>query len=45
MWLEEEKSLSLKLEQVKKNKIAGAAFWKLGFERDTIWDTIIKYVN
>ena len=45
MWLEEEKSLSLKLEQVKKNKLAGAAFWKLGFERDSIWDTIIKYVN
>lgn len=45
MWQEEEKSLSLKLEQVKKNKLAGAAFWKLGFERDSIWDTIIKYVN
>lgn len=45
MWLEEEKSLSLKLDQVKKNKLAGAAFWKLGFERDAIWDTIIKYVN
>ena len=45
MWQEEEKSLALKLEQVKKNKLAGAAFWKLGFERDSIWDTIIKYVN
>ena len=45
MWLEEEKSLSQKLELVKKQKLAGASFWKLGFEKDSIWDTIIKYVN
>lgn len=45
MWLEDEKSLALKLEQVKKQKLGGASFWKLGFEKDSIWDTIIKYVN
>lgn len=45
MWLEEEKSLALKLELVKKYKLAGASFWKLGFEKNSIWDTIIKYVN
>lgn len=45
MWLEEEKSIAQKLELVKKYKLAGASFWKLGFEKNSIWDTIIKYVN
>ena len=27
------------------NKLAGAAFWKLGFENSSVWDTVIKYLN
>lgn len=45
VWLEDAKSLALKLEVMKSNNLAGAAFWKLGFETDSIWDTIIKYTN
>lgn len=37
IWLEEETSLKKKLEVVKKNDVAGVAFWKLGFERPATW--------
>jgi len=40
IWLEEETSLEKKLEVVKSNKVAGVAFWKLGFERAVTWTTI-----
>lgn len=40
IWLEEETSLGRKLALVNKNKVAGAAFWKLGFERAVTWSTI-----
>lgn len=40
IWLEEETSLEKKLEVVKKNEVAGVAFWKLGFERAVTWKTI-----
>ncbi len=45
MWVENEKSLEEKLKVMKKHKLAGAAYWKLGLERPSAWDTIIKYVN
>ena len=40
IWLEEETSLKKKMEVVKNNKVAGVAFWKLGFERAVTWTTI-----
>lgn len=45
VWLEDSSSLEKKLELVQSNSLAGAAYWKLGFETSDIWDTIIKYVN
>lgn len=45
IWLEEETSLKKKLEVVKKNKCAGVAFWKLGFERAVTWSTIKQVWN
>ena len=45
IWIENETSLEEKLKVMKDNSLAGAAYWKLGFERTTAWDTIIKYVN
>ena len=40
IWLEEETSLTKKLEAVLPEKVAGVAFWKLGFERAVTWKTI-----
>lgn len=40
IWLEEETSLKKKLGVVKKEKAAGVAFWKLGFERAATWTMI-----
>ncbi len=45
VWLEDTSSLEKRLELVDDNKIAGAAFWKLGFENSEYWDTVIKYIN
>lgn len=45
VWIEDAASLEKKLQVMKSNKLAGASFWKLGFETDSIWDTIIKYTN
>lgn len=45
IWVENEISLEEKLKVMKHNNLAGAAYWKLGLERPSAWDTIIKYVN
>lgn len=45
IWLEEEESIQVKLNVMDANGIAGVAEWKLGFERDSIWDTIETYTN
>jgi len=44
-WVENEESLEMKLKVMKEHELAGAAYWKLGLERPSAWDTIIKYVN
>ena len=45
VWLEDGTSLEKRLQLVDDNKLAGAAFWKLGFENSSIWDTVIKYLD
>ena len=39
------KSIGEKLDVMKNNHLAGASFWKLGYEKNTIWDTIAEYMN
>ena len=45
IWLEDTASLEKRLELMTSSNLAGASFWKLGFENDATWDTIIKYIN
>ena len=45
MWLEEEKSYEEKLKAVFSEPIAGVAAWKLGLEKNSIWNVIAKYVT
>lgn len=45
IWLEEEKSLEEKLKVITENNVAGIASWKLGLEKSSVWNVILKYVN
>ena len=45
IWLEEERSIEEKAKLIKEYGLAGIASWRLGYERDEIWDVILKYVN
>lgn len=45
IWLEEDESMTKKLELIDKYDLAGVAAWKLGLEYDDIWDLIDKYVD
>lgn len=43
IWIEDEKSLEKKLDIMKNENLAGAAYWKLGLEKNSVWSTIDKY--
>lgn len=43
IWMEDEQSLEEKMKLIPKYSLAGAAEWKLGFERATVWDIIARY--
>ena len=45
IWIEDASSLEKKLTVMDHYGLAGGAFWKLGMEDSSIWDTIIKYIN
>lgn len=49
MWMEDEKSIELKLQTIFRDfdgkKIAGVSGWKLGLQKDSIWNVIQKYTN
>lgn len=45
VWLEDAQSAEARLKLVEENSLAGASFWRLGFETSDIWDTIIKYIH
>lgn len=40
VWLEDERSIGLKMDLIKKYDIAGVACWKLGFEPAKLWDEV-----
>lgn len=45
MWLEDEESIELKAALIREYNLAGIAGWKLGLERQDVWDVILRYVN
>ena len=45
IWVENEASMEPRLSLMKDRGLAGASFWKLGLEKSSIWDIIIKYIN
>ena len=40
LWMEEERSIGLKMDLIKKYDLTGVACWKLGFEPAELWDEI-----
>lgn len=41
IWMEEERSLGLKLKLIDEYELAGVACWKLGLEPSSVWDVIV----
>lgn len=41
IWIEDERSLKLKLDAVSAHSLAGIAFWKLGMEDQVVWTSVI----
>ena len=45
IWLENEASLEEKLKLVQQYELGGAAAWKLGFERASVWAIMEEYTS
>lgn len=45
VWLEDERSIQVKLNIMDKYGIGGVASWRLGYEKSVIWDEIAAYLN
>jgi len=45
VWLEEERSISAKLDLVIYHELAGAAGWRKGLERPAIWGVLAEYLR
>ena len=40
IWMEDAKSLKLKMDVMKSEQLAGSAYWKLGYETDDVWSVL-----
>lgn len=45
MWIEDEKSISVKLNVMNAKEIAGVATWRLGYGTSGVWELLKLYVN
>ncbi len=45
IWLEDAQSIEEKLKLIKEHNLAGVASWRIGWEKQQIWDLILQYVN
>ena len=44
-WLEDDESLKVKFNVMNNYQIGGAAFWRLGFEKESVWEVVQEYLN
>lgn len=45
IWLEDAESIEEKMKVIYEVNVAGVGAWKLGLEREEIWNVIIRYLN
>ena len=45
IWIEDARSLQRKLLLIPKYELGGTAIWALGFETDSIWDTVADSIE
>ncbi len=45
MWLEDDKSIEAKMKVIYDADVAGVAAWKLGLEKESIWNVITPYLK
>ena len=45
MWQEEDTSVEAKMKVIYNAKVAGVAQWKLGLEKESVWNVIQRYLN
>ncbi len=45
VWVEDDKSIEVKLNVMENYGIAGVAFWRLGFDQPDIWDVVEAYME
>ncbi|MCF0131532.1 MAG: glycosyl hydrolase family 18 [Pseudobutyrivibrio sp.] len=44
VWIEDNDSIREKLKVMDNNKLAGAAFWKIGLDNEAVWNVIAEYL-
>ena len=45
VWIEDNDSITAKLNVMDSHNIAGVAEWKMGFEDSSVWDIIAQYLG
>ena len=45
IWLEDARSIEEKMKVIYEADVAGVGAWKLGLEKEEIWNVIIRYIN
>ena len=45
IWLEDEESLSVKLNVMNAHKIGGVAVWRLGYGTSSVWELVSAFAN
>lgn len=45
IWIEDEQSIGEKMKLIQEYELAGVASWKLGFERASVWEIILQYLQ